>query len=64
MNGYKRLHALDILARAETIETVAGYTREDVERELHFALRMTDENDRDSLVWLACLIERRIVDIS
>jgi hypothetical protein len=63
--GYAKMHRLDIEARADMIETVAGYEDDGrkVLRELSFAIGTLDENDPASLRWLACLIERRLVDI-
>lgn len=63
MNGYEKPVRLSLTVRADTLETIAGYQAHDVERELAFALRMTDENDQDSLRWLAALCERRINDL-
>ena len=63
MNGYAAAIRLSLTVRADTLETIAGYQSHDVERELAFALRMTDENDPDALRWLAALCERRIEDL-
>lgn len=63
MNGYAKPIRLTLEVRADTLETIAGYEAHDVERELAFALRMTDENDPNALRWLAALCERRIEDL-
>lgn len=66
MNGYAKMHRLDIEARADMIETVAGFEDDSwrVRRELHYAIDHMEDSDPDSLRWLACVIERRLLDLS
>jgi hypothetical protein len=65
MNGYTKMHRLDIEARADMIETVAGMEGDGwrVKRELLYAMGDADYDDADSLRWLACVIERRLIEL-
>lgn len=63
-SGYETMHRLALTAPADMLESVAGYQPgEEMHKELIFATRLLDENDPDSLRWLACLCERRVADL-
>ena len=64
MNGYAKRHAVEITARADMLETVAGYENsERVDREIAFATSALDLTDPESCRWLACLLARRIDEL-
>ena len=63
-NGYTRRHPLGLMVQAQTLETVAGYTSEQVLREIAFATAALDVNHPATMEWLACLLERRIADLA
>lgn len=62
-NGYTEPHPVGIYAEAQMLESVAGFTDFDVERELAFAIESIDTNDKDTLLWAICLMARRIDDL-
>jgi hypothetical protein len=62
-NGYETMHRLSLKARADMLETVAGYEEQAVEVELAFAVVALDPEDPATLRWLACLCERRVADL-
>lgn len=65
MNGYATMHRLSIEARADMQETVAGFEDEARTRaELWFALQSADADDGATLRWLACVLERRLDELS
>lgn len=64
MNGYATPCRLTIEARADMLETVAGFDNEARTRaELWFAIQSADADDPATLRWLACVLERRLDEI-
>lgn len=60
-NGYTAPHPVGIEVRADMLEITAGWPDEArVNKELAFALSTVDENDPDSLKWLACCIAAKL----
>ena len=62
-NGYAMLCSLDAQVRADTLESVYGFSPADFEKELAFAMGMTDLNDVDSIRWLMALLNRRVAEL-
>lgn len=63
-NGYAAMIRLGITARADMLETVAGFQDEPRTRaELWFAIQSADADDPDTLRWLACVLERRLDEL-
>lgn len=63
MNGYAKPCKLDTTVRADMLETVAGYTDDDMHRELSFAIGTLDVYDPDSCRWMMALLDRRIAEL-
>lgn len=64
-NGYATMHKLGIEARADMLETVAGFADGTRTRaELWFATQAADADDPATLRWLACVIERRLDELA
>lgn len=55
MSGYEKIHSVSISARADTLETIAGFDDDRLSREIGAAMKLGDEG-RESLQWLALLI--------
>ncbi len=63
-NGYSEHHALDLTARADMLESVGGYGEGRFLLELRFAATNLDNLDVESCRWLACLLERRVAELT
>jgi hypothetical protein len=63
-NGYEKPTPVGIEVRADMLEITAGWPDEArTDMELAFAVDSLDDDDPDTLRWLACCIARKLDDM-
>lgn len=61
--GYTALRPVEVMAEAQMLESVAGYTAADMSRELAFGVSTLDLDSSESIRWLLCLLARRLAEV-
>lgn len=62
-DGYAKMHAVDVQARADMLESVAGLDEAGMEREIAFGLAAVDARDAATMRWVVCLLARRVAEL-